>query len=160
MKPVMKNRYNRGSTLFAVLFFIVVLSAFAGAAFTYTSGTATVGQRSSQMVLGYGVADATMELVYSRWRAIVAAHTTKNLTTAVFVNPTSPYNNLSRDITIVSMADLGFPTGYLNLPDTIADSTAPAGTTAGTVTIQLVDDYGVAYLGAGDDIPSPGPNFL
>src|SRR5262249_48003898 len=100
------------------------------------------------------------ELVYSRWRAIVAAHTTKNLTTAVFVNPTSPYNNLSRDITIVSMADLGFPTGYLNLPDTIADSTAPAGTTAGTVTIQLVDDYGVASLGAGDDLPSPGPTFL
>ncbi len=156
----MKNRSNRGSTLFAVLFFIVVLSAFAGAAFTFTSGTATVSQRSSQMVLGYGVADATMELVYSRWRAIVAAHTTKNLTSQVFVNTGSPYNNLGIDITKVTMADLGFPTGYLGLPDTISDSTAALGTTAGTVTIQLVDVYGVAYLGAGDDIPSPGANFL
>src|SRR5450432_2986453 len=149
----MKNHSKRGSTLFAVLFFIVVLSAFAGAAFTYTSGTATVSQRSTQMVLGYGVADATMELVYSRWRAIAAAHTTKNLTSAVFVNPTSPYNNLGYDITQVTLANLGFPAGYLGMPTVIADSTLPLGTTAGTVTIQLVDVYGVAYTGAGDDIP-------
>ena len=159
MKLPMKNRSNRGSTLFAVLFFIVVLSAFAGAAFTFTSGTASVSQRSNQMVLGYGVADATMEMIYSRWRAVVASHTTKNLTSQVFTNPASPQNNLGIDITKVTMADLGFPSGYLGLPDTISDSTAPAGTTAGTVSIQLVDIYGVAWTGAGDEIVNPGDEF-
>ena len=156
----MKNRSNRGSTLFAVLFFIVVLSAFAGAAFTFTSGTAGVSQRSTQMTLGYGVADATMELVYSRWRSIVASHTSKNLTSVVFTNPTSPYNSLGIDITKVLVTDLGFPSDYLGLPPTIADANAlPGDTPAGTVTIQLVDVYGVPWTAPGDDIPNPGSQF-
>ena len=155
----MKNRSTRGSTLFVVLFFIVVLSAFAGAAFNFTSGTAGISQRSTQMTLGYGVADATMELVYSRWRSIVASHTAKNLTSVVFTNSASPYNSLGIDITKVQVSDLGFPADYLNLPATISDSTALPGTTAGTVTIQLVDIYGVPWTAAGDDIPSPGPQF-
>ena len=64
----MKIRRDRGNTLFVVLFFIVVLSSFAGAAFNYTSGTAAVGQRSTQMTLGYGVADAAMEFTAAESR--------------------------------------------------------------------------------------------
>ena len=75
----MRIRRDRGNTLFVVLFFIVVLSAFAGAAFNFTSGTALAGLRSTQMTLGYGVADAAIETVYSRWRAIVQTQTAKNL---------------------------------------------------------------------------------
>lgn len=139
----MKINRERGSTLFVVLFFIVVLSAFAGAAFNYTSGTAAAAQRSTQMTLGYAVADGAMETVYSRWRAIMQAHTTKNLNARVFITPTSIYNNLNRDITVVTLLDLGLPAGYLGLPATIADPAVAD--RAGTITIRTVDVYGRPY---------------
>ena len=141
----MKTRRERGSTLFVVLFFIVILSAFAGAAFTYTSGTATAAQRSTQMTLGYAVADAAMETVYSRWRAIMQAHTTKNLNANVFITPTSAYNSLGRDITVVTLAGLGFPAGYLGLPASIADPDAATADRAGTISIRTVDVFGRPY---------------
>ncbi len=140
----MRIRRNRGNTLFVVLFFIVVLSVFAGAAFNYTSGTASAGLRSTQMTLGYGVADAAMELVYSRWRAIVASQTNKNLNAKVFIDPTSVYNNLGIDITNVTLSRLGLPPGYLGLPDTLYDFSSLS-TSAGMITIRTVDVYGRLY---------------
>lgn len=141
----MKLNRERGSTLFVVLFFIVLLSAFAGAAFNYTSGTAAAGQRSTQMTLGYAVADGAMETVYSRWRAIMQAHTTKNLNARVFITPTSIYNNLNRDITVVTLLDLGLPAGYLGLPASIADPAAATSDRAGTISIRTVDVFGRPY---------------
>ncbi len=145
----MRTRRNRGNTLFVVLFFIVVLSAFAGAAFNFTSGTASAGLRSTQMTLGYGVADAAMETVYSRWRAIVQAHTTKNLNARVFTDPSSVYNRTvfpsGKDITVVTLTDLGLPSGYLGLPGTIADPDATSANRAGTISIRTVDVYGRPY---------------
>ena len=145
----MKIRRDRGNTLFVVLFFIVVLSSFAGAAFNYTSGTAAVGQRSTQMTLGYGVADAAMELVYSRWRAIVQAHTSKNLGSTVFIDGGNVYNALGRDITVVLLSDLGMNPGYLGLPASIANPADLAA--AGTITIRTVDVFGRVYGTYGPD---------
>ncbi len=136
----MKNRSQSGNTLFVVLFVVAVLSIFAGAAFNYTSGTANVSQRSTQMTLGYGVADAAMEVVFSRWRAIVSSYTNKNLNAAVFVDPsgTPNYNAVNRDITRVSLSDLNLPAGYLGLTN---DVNAPLG----KITIQTVDVFGRLY---------------
>src|SRR5258708_7534564 len=104
---------NRGSTLFVVLFFLVVLSLFAGAAFNYSSGTATLGDRSTIMTQGYGVADATMELVYARWRQILKT-TDQNVSAHALVNASE--NSLGRDISAVDLSALGIPAGFLNLP--------------------------------------------
>ena len=127
-----------------VLFFIVVLSAFAGAAFNFTSGTALAGLRSTQMTLGYGVADAAIETIYSRWRAIVQAQTAKNLNANVFINSASIYNNLGMDVTKITLSNLGLPSGYLGLPSTIYDASILTAQ-AGLITVRTVDVYGRPY---------------
>ncbi len=101
---------NRGSTLFAVLFFMVVLSLFAGAAFNYSSGTAMLGDRSTIQTQGYGVADAAMELVYARWRQILKT-TDQNVSAHALVTPAE--NSLNMDITVVDLPSLGIPSWLL-----------------------------------------------
>src|SRR5215475_5918009 len=123
------SRYNRGSSLFAVLFFLVILSIFAGAAFEYSSGTAGMGNRSMLQTQGYGAADAAMELVYARWASVVKG-TNLNVSAHALVTPSE--NSLGIDITSLTFANLGMPTGFLNLPSTFT----PA------VTIQVIDVYG------------------
>jgi hypothetical protein len=123
---------NRGSTLFVVLFFMVMLSVFAGAAFNYSSGTAILGDRSTIMTQGYGIADGAMELIYARWRQILRA-TDQNVGALALVTPTQ--NSLGIDITAVSLTDLNVPAGYLNLPTAWAP----------TVSITVLDVYGVPY---------------
>lgn len=136
----MKTRPNsaRGSTLFVVLFFMALLSIFVGAAFSLTSNTANIGNRSTQMTMAYAVADGAMELVYSRWRSVVSFSTNKNLNARVFIEPSSVYNSESKDITQVTLADLGLPAGYLGLSNTTTDTLA-------TVTLQTVDASGRLY---------------
>ncbi len=133
---------QKGSTLFVVLFFVAILSVFVGAAFNYTSETASLSQRSIQLTMGYGVADAAMELVYTRWRSIAKTNSHTSLGAVAFIDPTNASNRTAisggKDITLVSLRDLGIPGGYLGLP---TDDTVPIG----QISIKTVDVYGRAY---------------
>ncbi len=135
---------NRGSTLFAVLFFMVMLSLFAGAAFNYSSGTAMLGDRSTIQTQGYGVADAAMEIVYARWRQILKT-TDQNVSAHALVTPGE--NSLNMDITVVDMVGLGMPTDFLNLGAGFSPR----------ITIQVLDVYGKTFDVAYPVLPGPNP---
>ncbi|MBS0657690.1 MAG: hypothetical protein JSR82_05500 [Verrucomicrobia bacterium] len=143
----------RGSTLFVVLFFMALLSVFVGAAFSLTSNTATATNRSTQMTLAYAVADSAMELVFSRWRSIVSFNTNKNLNAAVFITGDSPLNSETKDITVVTLSDLGLPAGYLGL----SSSTNAA---VGKISLKTVDSTGKVYGNYTNDRCTDSPTTL
>ncbi len=156
--PLHRSRTSlRGSTLSVVLIVMVLLAAFASAAFTFSGGNTVIIQRSNAYAAASGVAEGILEVVYSRWRDLASyippgypTTTTPNFNAAYF---TTVGANRLGDITRVTPRQLGLPDEMMAQLG-LTDKDAPIG----TVTLQTVDTFGRRYgsypAGVCDDSPS------